>query len=244
MSEALYSGSYYSERHQRTLPAARAVTAFVRERLPMPVNSVLDLGCGVGTWLSVWREAGARVHGFDGDWVPAEHLQIPADALVRCNLAEGITFAQRVDLAMSLECAEHLPEAAAAGFVDTLCNAADFVLFAAAIPGQTGEGHINEQWPAWWARLFAARGFQCLDWIRPAFWDDGRLDWWYRQNLMLYVRNQRVAELRPPPPRQDGMPPALVHPGCLAMYLGSGAGTAPAAPRRRWFRGIRRLLGS
>lgn len=248
MSEQLYGGAYYSERHQRTLPAARAVIGFVQDRLPMPVRSVLDLGCGVGTWLSVWREQGAAVHGLDGDWVPAEQLQIPAGSFLRCNLALEIPFSGRVDLAMSLECAEHLPESAAPMFVDTLCQAADFVLFAAAIPGQTGEGHVNEQWPSWWAQLFAARGFACRDWIRPAFWDDERIDWWYRQNLLLFVRRERAGELRPPPAIDAGRPLALVHPGCLDLYLSGVAGPAAAQPpprrRRRLSSRIRGFFGS
>jgi SAM-dependent methyltransferase len=240
MSSELYSGSYYTERHERTLPAARAVTAFVAQLLPEPVRSVIDLGCGVGTWLSVWRERGAEVQGFDGDWVPDEHLRIPAGQLVRCNLAAGVPFEGRADLAMSLECAEHLPESAASGFVATLCRAADFVLFAAAIPGQTGEGHINEQWPAWWARHFADHGFVCLDWIRPRFWNDAGIDWWYRQNTLLYVRGERLGEIRPP--AAVAQPLALVHPGCLDMYAQWLVESRAAAPRRKGLG--RRLLAA
>jgi hypothetical protein len=27
----------------------------------LPINSVVDFGCGQGAWLSVWRKAGAKV---------------------------------------------------------------------------------------------------------------------------------------------------------------------------------------
>jgi hypothetical protein len=32
----------------------------------LPINSVVDFGCGQGAWLNIWRKAGARVMGVDG----------------------------------------------------------------------------------------------------------------------------------------------------------------------------------
>ena len=93
-------------------------------------------------------------------------------------------------MAISLEVAEHLPETAAAGFVASLCRHADVVLFSAAIPAQGGDNHINEQWQSYWAKLFAQEGFEVFDLVRPRFWSEGRIPFWYRQNMLLYVSDK------------------------------------------------------
>ena len=55
-------------------------------------------------------------------------------------------------------------------------------------------GHINEQWPGYWAALFAAQGFTVLDPFRATIWHDERVEWWYRQNLLLVVRRDKLRD--------------------------------------------------
>ena len=98
-------------------------------------------------------------------------------------LALGRSF----DLAVALEIAEHLPDSAAECFVESLTGLAPAVLFSAAIPGQGGTGHLNERWPEYWSRLFAAAGFDPIDALRPRIWHDERVEVWYAQNTFLYV---------------------------------------------------------
>jgi hypothetical protein len=86
-----------------------------------------------------------------------------------------------------MEVAEHLPEARAEGLVGDLVRLAPVVLFSAAIPGQGGTGHINEQYLSYWVNHFAARDYVLLDFIRPSLWNDERCDWWYRQNVVLFA---------------------------------------------------------
>jgi hypothetical protein len=61
------------------------------------------------------------------------------------------------------------------------------VLFSAAIPFQGGTGHLNEQWPSYWAALFARHGYLAYDPIRPTIWRDQQVAWWYRQNILLFA---------------------------------------------------------
>ena len=65
----------------------------------------------------------------------------------------------------------------------SLAAAAPVVAFSAAIPARAAYGHVNEQWPAYWAELFARHGYEPVDALRPLLWDDARVDWWYAQNL-------------------------------------------------------------
>jgi hypothetical protein len=89
------------------------------------------------------------------------------------------------------------------------------VLFSAAIPPQRGTHHVNCQWPDYWQALFERQGFIAFDSIRPALWDDDEVEFWYRQNTIVYVRRdcaERDGLLRDSaPPAQDRVA-RLVHP--------------------------------
>lgn len=146
-----------------------------------PAKTVVDVGCGEGHWGRAFADQGCEVLGIDGDYV-----QAPVIAFRPADLTEPIpddvgTF----DLAVCLEVAEHLPTARADGLIEDLCRLAPVVLFSAAIPGQGGVGHLNERWPAYWVKLFEAQGFECSGALRWQIWDDGRIENWYRQNLIV-----------------------------------------------------------
>ncbi len=190
-----YPREFYASRNERTLHAARTILPLVLRAVPR-VDSAVDVGCGVGTWLAVLRELGvAEVQGVDGAWVDRSLLVIPAGAFQVVDLAQPLNLARRYALAMSLEVAEHLPESRAEGFVDDLASLADFVLFSAAVPGQGGRGHVNEQWLEYWASKFARRGYEPVDLVRRRIWHDAAIPYWYRQNLLLYAKRERLAEL-------------------------------------------------
>ena len=96
---------------------------------------------------------------------------------------------------MSLEVGEHLPKSSAAHLVDSLAAASPLVLFSAAIPGQGGTFHVNEQWPEFWQALFAARGYRRLDFLRPMILANAAVEWWYKQNLYVFASEPALAGL-------------------------------------------------
>lgn len=154
-------------------------------------RSVVDVGCGSGSWLHVFSERGVgRILGFDGDWVPRDKLLIPAESFVSIDLSKDVPAVTGYDLAISLEVAEHLPETMAGRLIESLTKAAPVVVFSAAIPGQGGTNHINLQWPWYWRELFRGEGYVCCDPIRPLLWCDERVDWVYRQNVYVFLSEQ------------------------------------------------------
>jgi SAM-dependent methyltransferase len=181
---------YYNPKFYRELESAQESA---REILPLVLEivkpaSVIDIGCGTGNWLAIAHELGVRdILGIDGPWVKAQ-LAIPAEKFIEHDLSTPLKLDRRFDLALSLEVAEHLPASAARGFVQGLCDAADVALFSAAIPGQGGRRHVNEQWPAYWAELFEECGYQCYDFLRPRIWNNPRVTWHYAQNSMIFAR--------------------------------------------------------
>jgi hypothetical protein len=156
----------------------------------LPVHSVVDFGCGEGTWLRVFQDHGVEtILGIDGNYVSRERLLIDHAHFRPENLSLPVRLDQSYDLAISLEVAEHLPTRASRSFVESLVRAAPVVLFSAAIPGQRGTQHINEQWPEFWHDLFRLFDYECLDLIRPKILLQYGVEWWYKQNTFLYVGN-------------------------------------------------------
>jgi SAM-dependent methyltransferase len=154
-------------------------------------NSVLDVGCGKGTWLKACQELGATdLVGIDGPWNKQENLIDPRIAFKAVDLNARFSPDHRFDLAISLEVAEHLKPESASQFVDTLANASDIVLFGAAVKGQGGTGHINEQPQSYWGRLFTERNYAVVDIFRPLLWSNPHIHFHYRQNAFLYVKKE------------------------------------------------------
>jgi hypothetical protein len=150
--------------------------------------SVLDLGSGRGVWLDEWRKTGvADVVAVDGDYVNRDQLAVPRDSFIAADLTAPVNTGRRFDLAQSLEVGEHLPTSASETLVDSLTHASDRVLFSAAVTGQGGEFHINEQPLSFWQDLFRARGYTAYDCIRPHLSKDREIEPWYRYNVVLYV---------------------------------------------------------
>jgi SAM-dependent methyltransferase len=157
------------------------------------VRSVIDVGCGEGTWLSVFHEYGiADVYGVDGEYVDRTRLEMPRALFGSHDLTHPLHLARTFDLAVSLEVAEHLPAEAADEFVASLTRLAPIVLFSAAVPFQGGLHHVNEQWPVYWAERFARHDFLPVDCLRRRIWANPDVEWWYSQNIFLYVKRGRL----------------------------------------------------
>ena len=209
-----YEPEFFERLREGARRSARAVLPAVFEYV-RPA-SVIDVGCGTGTWLSVFRDAGVQdVWGVDGGYLDHDRLEIPPDCFLARDLSLPLETDRRFDLVVSLEVAEHLPGESAGTFVRSLTGLGPLVLFSAAPPYQGGTHHVNEQWPPYWAALFARYGFVAIDCLRRQFWADEDVEWWYAQNMMFYVdrdelhRYPRLAEERRFGP---AMPLCLVHP--------------------------------
>ena len=195
MQKQLYSRDFYGWQRSGSYRSASRVVPLVRELLD--VKSVCDVGCGIGTWLRCWRENGVEdVLGLDGDYVDREQLMIPAERFQPTDLRQPFRYERHFDLATSLEVAEHLPRDRAEGFVSDLTSLAPVILFSAAVPGQGGTDHINERWQNYWAELFDRNGFATFDVIRPKIWNDSDVEYWYRQNTLLFCNRNNIASYR------------------------------------------------
>jgi SAM-dependent methyltransferase len=218
-----YDAGFYQGQREGSRRSARAILPIVNE-LIRPA-SVVDVGCGVGGWLAAWRELGvADVTGIDGSYVDRAMLEIAPERFIAHDLDRPLppgVPGRRFDLAMSLECAEHLRPDSSEAFVRTLTGLAPAVLFSAAIPCQGGTGHTNERWPEEWIAMFEGAGYLAADVIRPRVWHDPAVEPWYSQNAFLFVDRARLdayAILGAAMKQHPGFPVAgVVHPRLFMM---------------------------
>lgn len=220
-AETLYSTDFYDEIEHGSLQSA----AIIVPRLMNLVRpqSVLDVGCGRGAWLTIFQKSGiSKILGIDGPHVDKTRLLIPSECFESVDLNQPFELPGPHDLVLCLEVAEHLPASMAYSLVKALTKAAPVVVFSAAIPGQGGTGHVNERWPEYWRQLFAKEGFDVLDPIRKDIWQNESVQWWYRQNLLVYASAEalnRSEELRSSRIGENELLP-WVHAGILKRLTG------------------------
>jgi SAM-dependent methyltransferase len=163
----------------------------------LPIQSVVDIGCGLGTFLKVFKEHGIQdVFGVDGKWCNKQLLfeNIQPKEFAEMDLDKPIELKRKFDLAVSLEVAEHLHESRATTFVADLTKLSDVILFSAAIPFQGGDHHYNEQWLYYWAVKFAESGYELYDVLKPLYWNNPKIFWWYKQNMVLFIKKGKATE--------------------------------------------------
>ncbi len=158
-------------------------------------RSVVDVGCGKGTFLSECERLGVSdVLGLDGE--PVRAAFEPAESLFRTvDLTSPLSIGRTFDVAICLEVAEHLTGSATPTLIDTLVSLAPTVVFSAAHPGQGGQGHVNEQWPAYWHAMFHERGYVALDLLRGPLSEHPDVEEFYRTNIFLYSHHQRAPRI-------------------------------------------------
>jgi SAM-dependent methyltransferase len=198
-------------RHTLEGPAA-ALSYLFPDGMP---KSILDVGCGTGTWLRAVLDRGqVDVFGIDGVDISAEKLLIDRKFFRNCDLTSQIDLGRKFDAVLCLEVAEHLDSEFAPVLVKTLTRHADKVIFSAACPDQPGQHHVNCQWPEYWQRLFNDEGFACDDSLRWRIWSVEAIEPWYRQNLFIARRDPGLAS-------RESRISAVMHPDVFQPHLRS-----------------------
>ena len=161
----------------------------------MSLKSVIDVGCGLGYYLGTFKRLfKCDVVGLDAPFCDKSLVKDEIrEAISLVDLNKPVRLDRSFDLAISLEVAEHLEPGRAASFVEDLCLLSDMVLFSAAVPGQSGTGHINEQWASYWVHLFESQEYDCFDYLRGKLNAAPGIQWWIKQNALLFAKQDSVS---------------------------------------------------
>ena len=211
VNRVAYDKVFFDQQAQGSISSARVVLPILFEYYKP--TSIIDVGCGRGTWLRAASECGVeQLLGLDGDYVERDKLFIDPQEFQVWNLVERIEMPRRFDLAISVEVAEHLPYNRAENFINDLVKLSDLILFSAALPYQGGTDHVNEQWLEFWAIIFRRHGYVPCDLFRSRIWGDKRVEFWYSQNLVLFCKQDLARKLFPPEIVALNRPLSFPHP--------------------------------
>lgn len=208
--DAAYGVPFFREVESESALSSRELIPYLL-RFVNP-KSVLDVGCGTGFFLRSFMDMGViDILGLDGDYVPRDMLRIPEEQFIVHDLESEFVLDRRYDLVMCLEVAEHVSDQASDSLIKSLVRHGDLIAFSAAVPGQGGTNHVNERYLSYWHEKFSAQGYEMADILRPLIWDREKISWFYRQNLVFFVRkgsiHEELLENYPYCPIQD-----IVHP--------------------------------
>ena len=188
----VYNAWTYAGFHRAALETAPAMVEGILAQFP-DIRSAVDFGCGTGVYVHELRGRGVDAVGFEygarARRIARERLGVEIQPF---DLREFAGTDRGFDLALSLEVAEHLPPELGERLVDTVCAAGPLVVFSAAHPGQSGQGHIHVQPKSYWIERFAERGFRHDDETTRALeaFLRGRLvrGFWLADNVGVYRR--------------------------------------------------------
>jgi len=190
----LYDESFFNKIKGASAKSAVLILPHIKNIIPK-LESAIDFGCGNGTWLNTLKQLyNTSILGIDGAYA-IPNLIINHSEFTACDFnKETPNIYSKYDLAMSLEVGEHLDKHRAKTFVDSICTTSDYILFGAALPGQKGTHHVNEQPQSYWAKMFIDNGFIPVD-FRFKVILNYKISYWYRQNALLYVKSLKDLNL-------------------------------------------------
>ena len=97
MTSGHYDKKFYETNCPDSTTSAQIVLNHVLNLIP-GVESVVDVGCGTGVWLSVLKEKGVKtIQGYDGNWVlGAEAPAIPRECFSAVDLNKSFEVEQEI----------------------------------------------------------------------------------------------------------------------------------------------------
>jgi len=183
----IYNQKFFNNTFKFENSSAKAFAAILIKHFAP--KSVIDIGCGIGIYLSEFKANNIEILGFDGS--PAVISgSLAGDKIKLHDLCQPLNLNRQFDLCLCLEVAEHLEPACGQTLINTLTDLSHAIIFTAATPGQGPKsiGHINEQLPEYWQKLFEQKNFilnkKLTEKIKREMGEE-KIVWWLTKNLMI-----------------------------------------------------------
>lgn len=123
------------------------IGAFEYLKSKFSIESMVDLGCGLGGMVDYANEKGVGAIGIDGDWTLP-----PKDTVRLHDFTKGpflFPIQPTFDLAWSTEFVEHVEPRYVANYA-AMFQRCKYICFTHAVPGQGGHHHVNCQPKDYW----------------------------------------------------------------------------------------------
>lgn len=190
--ESMYDPKYYKRHFEQYRDWEIRLAKFFSERFG--IESVIDIGCGVGSYLEGHIRAGVtKIRGLEYNYKSAvDYFPDVIKPHVKYGDATKPFNEGKFDCAWSVEVAEHIMPSGTEQFIDNLVNATDkYIMLTAAPPGQSGTGHINLRPKEFWIEAIQAKGFKYLEdevKVLQKEWKELGAEWYITKNVMLFEK--------------------------------------------------------
>jgi glycosyltransferase involved in cell wall biosynthesis/predicted O-methyltransferase YrrM len=198
---AIYDERFFDQYMQIGPTDYEAIAKVIHENLTF--DSVLDVGCGPGLILNHLHSHGYTALGIEGSSAAIQKApNTIASQIMQADLTTWQAPGPATDLVICSEVAEHLDAEHADKLVETITTLAkDVVFLTAAIPGQGGHDHVNEQPNSYWIKKMRMRGFRFNAWktdtVRAALSRSVKTLHWFSNNAMIFERCKQGANPEP-----------------------------------------------
>ncbi len=161
-------------------------SAIVNLFISHDVESVLDLGCGMGDYSRLFQDNKFIVQAYDGN---PHTPNLTAGLGQVADLSEVFDCGQEMDAVLSLEVGEHIPARFEQTFMDNLVRSQPKLLVLSwAIPKQPGDGHVNCRSNDYIISNIEMRGYKS-DIVLSEHLRRAASLWWFKNTLMVFHKN-------------------------------------------------------
>ena len=184
-NDATTSGSWTEDQLHTHMTDQGLGEQFVNYFDQINPDRVVDVGCGNCGYANILKRGGINVLALDGN----DNKDACEGSFRQMDFGESTFHVSPEEnlWVYSLEVGEHLPKDKEDTFLDLLTKG-DGLIVSWAIPGQGGDGHINEQEASYIRRKIEDRGFVYDAHITKRMRDSARIAH-FVHNLMVFHRN-------------------------------------------------------
>jgi len=155
------------------------------------IKTVVDIGCGPGGMVEMFKNKGLEVIGLDGDYTVSRPDSIKENVVIH-DFAVGPYKLDKVyDLAWTVEFVEHVEEKYMQNFIDVF-KQCRYVIMTHALPGQPGHHHVNCQHAGYWLNVMEKNGFEPLPYTLSQIRAVSTMRERYIREQSLFFKNGRI----------------------------------------------------
>jgi hypothetical protein len=159
---------------------SKAIIEFISKN---KYQTLYDLGCGLGNYVSEIKKSGFVIEGYDGN----PYTETLTNGLCKVlDLSKPQKFEMR-DCTISLEVGEHIPKEFEDIYINNLCESSENLILSWAIEGQGGYGHVNcrnNDWVIWMMKQW---GYGYNKKNSEYFRDASTLSW-FKDTIMVFKK--------------------------------------------------------
>ncbi len=162
-------------------------------------KSVLDLGCGVGSYLEGLYISGCKdLLGIELNFNNAKKYLVNdiSSFVIEGDVTKEINLDRKFDCVISFEVGEHINPNGMNTFINNITSYANkYIIFTAAGPGQRGTGHINLTEKKIWIKEIVSKGFLYKKHLVKRCkidWKEFNVASYIIRNLMIFKREKWI----------------------------------------------------